>query len=436
MGESEKKALIQKLEAISELNDRASAITRKMKTYTPEDNYEREVIPQFFPGDFDSSEERLDLESSIDHSDEDAIEQMASEYDMRYAPRKPAEPRVKEFEYRQDSESQSKQAKFGCFSYIAGAIGAFFLLSLIIGSAEGAVGTIATIAIIFASLFVFFRYKIKLIQKEVDENKANALEVYTDQKNTIMFDYEEKLRNYESEAEAYAQTRENFLQQYSEWRESYLECQAEEREIAKKLEADRVAGVEKIEAEEFNPVIQEMASINDIIAIEYLPAIKIIIDLLKSGRADDLKEAINLYEDIVYRERQLQLEREREQQRRREEQQRREAEERRYQEEKQFREDQERQRQREAEQQRADEERRYREEVRARKESEAEARKREYMEKERLRKESHRAQMDRIDQERKQRDAGQAQCRACIHCGHCNMSIHNNAPTCTGFRPR
>lgn len=436
MGVNEKNELIQKLEAISSLQNKAKAANKKMNDFVPDDNYKRKVKVPAFPKKNTDKETRELLSSAIDHCEENAAEQMSAVYDGVYAPQKPEEPKIKEFQYSEGSEYKDKQAKLGCFSYIAAAVSGFFLLSLIIGSADGAVGTIVTIAIISALLFAFFRYKINTNKTASEAKKSEALAAHTEEVNNIKAEYEEQLKAYESELNLHKLNRQEFLDEYVAWRNVYLESVAEEAEIAEKLEADRVAGVEKIEKEEFTPVIQELATVNNLLTLEYLPAVDVIIDLLKGGRADDLKEAINLYEDIIYRERQLQLEREKEEQRQREEQRRRQDEERRYQEEKQFREDQERQRQREAEQQRADEERRYREEVRARKESEAEARKREYMEKERLRKENHRAQMDRIDQERKQRDAGQAQCRACIHCGHCNMSIHNNAPTCTGFRPR
>ena len=224
-----------------------------------------------------------------------------------------------------------------------------------------------------------------------------------------------------------------FLEEYKAWREIYIKRVKEEAKIEKQLAADRKAAVEKIYQERYIPAEAALSAENDLVSEDYLPVLNVLIDLLRSGRADGLKEAINLYEELVYRERQLQLQREQEEQRRYEEQQRREDEERRYREDMKFRQEQEYQRQREEQQRRSDEERRHREDMRAR---EAQERSRQLAEKERIRKEEYRAHMDKIEQERKQRNAGQAQCRACAHAGRCNISIHNNAPTCTGFTPR
>ena len=59
-----------------------------------------------------------------------------------------------------------------------------------------------------------------------------------------------------------------------------------------------------------------------------------------------------------------------------------------------------------------------------------------YDEKERIRKEEYKKHMNNLEQERKQRNAAQAQCRACAHAGRCNMMAYNKTPTCTGFTPR
>lgn len=313
---SEKNKLIEKLEAISILHQRAVSIREKMNDYIPEDNYERKIILPLFPGEYSNEEEREYLKESVDHSDYDAVETMGNVYDSSYAPKKPAEPKIKDFEYRMSSESKNMLDKLGCFSYIAVAVSGFFLLSLLLGTADGAKTTIVIIAIIAAIAFGYLRYMINNKRKEENGKEADALGVYNEEKDAIFEKYQEDLKKYENDCVAYAAERKEFLNEYEKWREVYLESQEEESEIDEKLEADRLAVVKKIETEEFTPVAEDLVVLNDIVALEYLPVLDDIIDLLKSGRADDFKEAVNLYEDIVYRERQLELEMEKEEQRR------------------------------------------------------------------------------------------------------------------------
>ena len=120
------------------------------------------------------------------------------------------------------------------------------------------------------------------------------------------------MKEYQSLLTSYKLSRADFLEDYSAWRDAYLKSEEEERDIRRKLELDRLAEVNRINEEEFVPAVQELAENNNLLATEYLPAIDTIIKFLKSGRADNLKEAINLYEEILYKERQLQLEREKE----------------------------------------------------------------------------------------------------------------------------
>lgn len=280
---------------------------------------------------------------------------------------------------------------------------------------------------------LFFRKKYKSAQQADEEVTKVMIKNYAESKQEAEEKYEEDMNIYQTERAAYILSKSDFLEEYTAWREVYLEHLREEAEIEEKLEADRIAGVNRIYEEQYVPAQKKLEESNDLITEKYLPVLHIIIELIKSGRADDLKEAVNLYEELVYRERQLQLQREQEEQRRYEEEQRRQDEERRHREEMEFREEQEHQRQREEEQRRSDEERRYREETRAR---EAEARSRELQEKERIRKEQYKEHMNRVEQEQAQRNAAQKQCRACAHAGRCNMMAYNKTPTCTGFTPR
>lgn len=431
-----KEELIRKLEAILALHNKAVAIKIKMNNFEPDDNYERKIEVPEFPGEYNDEhqqEVREILENEVDHEADDAIEYMSRCYDAAYLPTKPEEPKIKKFDYSNDSEYNNKKSKLGCFSYLAAGVSVFFALSLILGTAEGAESTITVIAIIAAALFVLFRIMIKGANQKAKNDEAKALVAYNEKKEQIMAAHNEKLKDFEAKCEAHEKAKGEFLLQYADWREIYLKSVEEENEIEEKLEADRQAELAKIEKEEFNPVFNDLATLNDIVSTEYLPVLGTIIELIRSGRADDLKEAINLYEDIVYRERQLQLEREKEEQRQREEAEKREAEERHYREQMEFQKQQEYNRQREAAQQREAEERRHREDMAQR---EREARDREYQERERQRRENLKAAAEQRDIENKQRSAAQAQCRACAHAGRCNMMVYNKTPNCTGFTPR
>lgn len=224
-----------------------------------------------------------------------------------------------------------------------------------------------------------------------------------------MAEHKVKIKEYESECTSYKLRRQDFLDAYSEWREDYIKHLREEEGIEEKLEEDRTREIRKIYDTQYVPAKDKLDACNDLITEEYLPVLDFIIDLIKSKRADDLKEAINLYEEIVYRERQLKLQREKEEQRRREEEIRRADEERRHREDMKLREDQERQR-------------RYDEEQRQRKEDERQARENKERE---------------IREKQAARDAMMEAQRKCHWCKNWTSGgLRRNPPlNCTGFRP-
>lgn len=430
-----KDELIKKLQKISNLCDNVLEIKSEIDNFVPQDNYPRKFIVPVFPGEYANEDERDELESAVNHTDDDAIEQMSNAYDDIYHPEKPSEPNKPTYKGANTEKSKEKQRKLRSISNIGLGVAIFFLLGALVGTSDApeALPTILVIAVIGAVAFVGGRYLGKKEKEVEDRLEAVAKADYDKEISIINEEHKKALKVYEDECCAYIPVRQAFLEKYADWREVYLKSLDEEEKINEKLDNDRQAAIDKIREEKLLPTINELEEANDLLSKDYLGAIDLIIDLLKSNRADSLKEAINVYEEIVYRERQLQLQREQEAQRRYEEELRRQEEERRYQEEKRFREEQERQRRYEEEQRRRDEEARYREETRAR---EAERLRHESQERERIRREEYKEHMNKVEEERKQRNAGQAQCRACINAGRCNMSIHNNAPTCAGFRPR
>lgn len=421
---SNKAELMAKLEKISELYENTLAIQNKMDNYVPDDNYERKIVVPEFP-------ENKSWKSFINHSNENAVRLMAAQHESHYAPKKPDELKIKDFEYEEDPAYTARQTKLRGLSYAAGGISIFFLLSIIIGSAEGAVIPILIIMLLSAAAFAFLRYKINESKTVEEKKKAEAFAAYNAHKNKLWNEHKEQINKYENEYASYKLRKQEFLDKYTAWREIYIKSEAEETKIKEKLEDDKITAINKISEKEYSPALQELSSTNDLIANEYLPAINIIADLLKSNRADDLKEAINLYEDMLYRERQLQLQREQEEHRRREEEKKRQDEERRHREEMAFRQKQEDQRRRDEEKKRQNEERRYREEKAFQEQQE---RNRQYEENRRRQEERNREAKAELERKRAQDRATTRQCNTCALVGHCSVAFtrHN----CASYKPR
>lgn len=412
-----KNELIEKLEEISALYANTKAIQARMDAYTPEDHYDRKIVVPQFPGEYRTDEERDVWQESVDHREDDAVAQMEAQYKRIYAPRKPSAPRIEDFKKPTTSYNDDEKVKnYGCLATAGAVLGGMFALSFIANLVSG-IPFISVfplvVAAIGALLFVFGRSKKKQIEDALLIRQEEAYAAYNKEKTALLEAHKVEMQAYEEAMKVCEENLRQFISDYSQWREIYLKSVQEETVIAQKLEEDRQAGVQKIYEQEYLPAEAALKEGNNLVAVGYLPALSIIVSLLKSGRADDLKEAINLYEVIVYRERQLALEREKEAQRQYEEQQRRRDEERRYQADMQFRKDQERQRQREEEQRQKDAERHHREEMQ---------------------------QRERQAQEEKMRAArereSQKRCEWCAHKLTCRQRYYDGAYNCTGFTPQ
>ncbi len=429
-----KNELIAKLEKISALYQDTVAIRSRMDNFNPDDCYERQIAVPLFPGDYKSEEERTAWQETIGHDEEDAIEIMEMAYERVISPKEPAKPNVGNKPTNAHEAANALKKKLGWLLPVAGFVAICVLISggLFSGEFLTIIGNLLILAACVAAV-VFFFMKHKSAKQSDEETTKQKIKTYENNKQEAEKKYRQDMDAYKNEYSAYLLSKSDFIEEYTSWREVYLAHLKEEDEIAEKLEADRIAEVNKIHEEQYVPAQNKLEEANDLITEKYLPVLHIITDYIKSGRADDLKEAVNLYEETVYRERQLQLQREQEERRRYEEEQRRADEERRHREEMQFREDQERRRRREEEKRRADEDRRLREETLAR---EAESRRLKYAEKEQRRKEDYKNSMAELEKQNKLLKAAQAQCRACANAGRCNMMAYNKTPNCTGFTPR
>lgn len=401
--------LISKLKEIYRLYQNTVEIEEEMEDFVPEDNYIRSITLPLFPGKYGSEEERRTWYEDIDHSDDDAIENVAYAYDSEHHPKKPDDPVIRECPTSLNKETEKTKKNMGCLTIGAAFIGVVALLSLIGNSDPLGFAVSLILAIGCASLLVFSYLKISKAKHEDAAALAEMQRQHNQEYAAIMAQHQNDMTAYENSCNNFEIAKQEFLKDYINWRNIYLQHLEEEAEIEEKLESDRLVAVQKIHEEKYIPAIQELEKFNDLVSERYLPVLNVIIELLISNRADDLKEAINLYEELVYRERQLQLQREQEEQRRYEEECRRQDEERRHHEEMQFREEQERQR-------------RYEDERRERREGER------------------RAQEERERKEREQREASAAQREAEKKCHWCtnwkNCGMRRNPPlNCAGFRP-
>lgn len=431
----DKNSLIEKLETISDLWDKGVGIKTKMDSFVPEDNYERKIIVPNFPEMTKSDTENCRL-INFDHTSEDAVETIRNLHKVSFAPKEPQKPKIKDFKAPDEPlEEKNKLSIYRCVKIVGIAVAIFFALGFFITLFDKdnaqTLPVIIILSLIGVAAYFFSKYQIKKITDAQKVRTNDALSAYNQQKDKVMASYNEEMKEFKESTKSYEAELDDFMQEYDAWRKVYLEHISEEADIAQKLERDRIAAIEKIKREEFTPILNKLIDVNDIIPDNYVPNVSIIADLIKNGRADSVKEAINLYEEIAYRERQLQLQREQEAQRQREEELRREAEERHHYEEMQFLKNQESQRRLEEEQRRQDSERRHREEMAQRDQQE---RTRQYEERRQKEAEVRRANKVEANRKHEEHIAMQRQCNTCANVVNCSMAFKR--PNCASYRPR
>ncbi|MBQ3523198.1 MAG: hypothetical protein IJA43_01925 [Clostridia bacterium] len=402
----QKSELLKKLEKISSLYNKTLLIRNEMDYFTPEDNYERKVVVPIFPGENTNTY----LKSSVVHEETWAIEKMEEKYDSAYRPQEPKKPRVSECPNFYNGEEAEITKKYGYRRLICLIAGIISLLTMFFDG-----GGLLYLVIAGVCGYFFFNIHKKISKaKENDAVKLQEMQKeYNEEVKKKTKQYEEALENYENKLASHNKEKEKFLSEYKDWREIYIQHLEEEAEIEKKLEIDTDAAVAKIYEEKYLPAVEELTSNNDLVAKEYLHVLDTIINLLKTGRADTLKEAINLHEEILYKERKLQLQIEIEEQRQYEEELRREDEERRYQEQMDFQREKELNRKHEAEQQLKLTEKHHKEQM-TMLESQAHEEKLRY-------------EKDRQNQKR---------CVFCAHASTCRQRYYDGAYNCTGFTPK
>ena len=307
---NEKNILLQQLETISNLRNEALKVQEKMNTYKPLDKYERKIKVPKFP---------CKTELAIDHKSNNALESARSLYSKEYEPLKPTVSKKHFKEPKFTDEEKKKQVKYSLWRNIGLGVAIFFALgsfSAMDGTMTGALITILVIALGGLGLFFFSRFQLKGIAKVLEERRKKELAEFEAKQKQGKKIFEQNLADYEKAFEKYNSELNKFLEEYSSWRNIYLQHLQEEAEITKQLEKDKVAGIEKIDAEEYQPILIKLAeAMNGVLSNNYLNQVDTLIEYLKSGRADNLKEAIEVYEEELFRKKELQILREQEAQR-------------------------------------------------------------------------------------------------------------------------
>ena len=419
----EKSELIEKLGVISARYKDVMNVRNKMGGFVPEDIYIRQiVVPEFpTPPGGESAKERLWNEVNHSGTDEETINSLTWQYEGAHrVPQPPEEPANEPFSKPGKPASISILLGVAVMAVIAAVLYFFINFSAFLeGGFETIIQTIICSAIVVGAVVLFissfiasikYKKKVKIARTEFEQNQEN-----------LANKYREELSQYEYDIAAFRQAEQEYINEYWVWRSFYLEHLAEEERVREQLAIDREEALKVIEENELIPAEARLDEANDILSGKYLIYIDTLISLISNGRADTLKEAINLHEEILYRE-SLEIEREI-----MEEQRRREEEERRFAEERKMLERQEQARQEEEGYRRHLERCRQREEARERELQE-------YSQQEKARREESRRKHEETAAMYRDYHATQRQCQSCANMTHCRMAFQRS--NCASYVPK
>ncbi len=170
--------------------------------------------------------------------------------------------------------------------------------------------------------FLYVKPLIPCIKADIaDNNRRKTDEAY----RAYVADLEEKDRirieeaenKYAEEMKAYAAYKieyDKYLAELEKYNNSLDEVDKEEKEIKRKIDEEKKKKAESIKQNEYIPASEEFERLNDVISEDDLPDLGKLITLLENGRADTLKEAFSVLEDMKYREEQRRLAEDRERQ--------------------------------------------------------------------------------------------------------------------------
>ncbi|MBR5272814.1 MAG: hypothetical protein IKU25_05400 [Clostridia bacterium] len=324
------KDLVIKLEMIKDLYSRVSAAKTKMNNvkHTVVDDYERTVHEPDFKGRWGERVYRAVLKSGTQ-------EDLLTIYKDYFTPEKPTKKMpTKPMEYKKkEKENEKNNHKSVLLKSVIIAIVAFICLVYFFVKKGGNTGEawlwlILAVALLFFAMASYIKGKVKL--KENAENRTEKyeakLEKYNQKVAAINEQYEKEMEAYNAKVKEYNDNQESFIKDCEELLAVQKSIEEEEADISRKLEQKRAQEKDRIYREEYIPAFEAFEENNDLVSDDYVYAIGEFIALIKNGRADSLKEAINLYEEIQHRERELELQRGLDARRRREEDEQQEVE--------------------------------------------------------------------------------------------------------------
>lgn len=283
-----KSDLIAKLQGISELYKEAEATKAKAAQFQPVENDSNRVPNEpIFPGEYK-------YKKAILHHIPNAAEEMEKYYREQRCPQYKAPV----YQDPTPTAENNKLELFGKVCLGSGVVG-FFLIGGALGVDGGfkiALVPILICVALFAGSLFKFRENLKVVKANITIAKAEHEKVVA----AAEAEHAKKMEQYEAEKEA-------FMKAYVQWREAYQSYEVEKKYKTAQWESDRKAGEQKLLNELYIPALKKLEAANDLVSKEYLPVLEDIIDLLCTNRADGLKEAINLYEEISDREKQYAL---------------------------------------------------------------------------------------------------------------------------------
>ena len=291
-----KSDLIAKLQGISELYKEAEAMKAKATQFQPAENDSNQAPNEpTFPGEYHNDAERSLWEHAVLlHHIPNAAEEMEKYYREQCCPQYKAPV----YQDPTPAAENNKLELFGKVCLGSGVVSLFLIggaLSVDGGFSIALVPILICVALFAGSLFKFCK-KLKVVKENITIAKAEHEKVVA----AAEAEHAKKMKQYEAE-------KEGFMKVYAQWREAYHSYEVEKMCKTTQWESDRKAGEQKLLSELYIPALKKLEAANDLVSEEYLPVLEDIIDLLCTNRADSLKEAINLYEEISDREKQYAL---------------------------------------------------------------------------------------------------------------------------------
>ena len=158
----------------------------------------------------------------------------------------------------------------------------------------------------FAMIFIFLGVVLVFLALNVLKY-FKAIKKYENERKVAVDAYRLKKAEYDK----YLERKEQYNKELEEYENKVQECEDEENSIQEKLDKEKESIQEKIRNEKYNPIIEKLKETNNGLLNEgfNLKDLSRVISIIESGRADNIKEALHVLDEIKYRESQQEFER-------------------------------------------------------------------------------------------------------------------------------